>query len=341
MISQKQIIEFARKKGFAVTGRKLRYWSANGLIAVSEMKVLGRGKGSESSYPDDTEKQVVAICKQLAQKRSLVEVGWSLWRSGVSASPEVAKGVLHEALESLRDFVAKIQDKESGGLSAYAYDIIISPDALPPFIPPEDASPENAPQRHNRKELYQPHGVLRTISKKLGAGKLPTLLYFICLAYAQPTVPYDDDPDVLDEEHKLDKEVFSAAVDVYLPTGKLLPTVDPYPMLTEIRKFVNPAHLEECLLEASEATLRTAYQEIDNFYDLLWKVYYMLKVLFEGKAPRKNIEFIKLPADEQALYLLMWLAFRRNTGLYQGYKQFSKGVSELLEGRLPAQEPLT
>jgi hypothetical protein len=338
MISQKQIIEFAKKEGFAVTGRKLRYWSANGLIPVSEMKVLGRGKGSESLYPDETGKQVVTICKQLAQKRSLVEVGWSLWRSGFSVSPEVAKGVLHNALKSLRDFVTKIQDKESGGVSDYALDTFISPDALPPFVPPEDA--QDAPHRHSRKELYQPHGVLRGISKKLGAKKyFPTLLYLISLAYVKPTDPYDDDPDFLVEEHKVDTQVFSAAVDEYLPSSILAPAIDPYPLLAEIRKFVSPAHLEICLHEASDETLRTAYQEIDNIYDLLWKVFFMLKVLFEGKAPRKSIEFEKLPADEQASWLLIWLSLRGNDGLYQNYKQLSKGVIELLEGRLPAEEP--
>jgi len=338
MISQKQIIEFAKKNGFVVTGRKLRYWSANGLIPVSKMKVLGRGKGSESSYPDETEKQVVAICKQLAQKRSLVEVSWSLWRSGVSASPEVAKGVLHEALESLKDFVAKIQDKESGGVSDYAYDTFISPDALDPSIPLEDA--EAAPQRHGRKEFYQPHGVLRGISKKLGAKRrFPTLKYLISLVYVLPAETYDYDPKFRSEDRKVNKEVFSAALGEFLPPGMLAPVIDPYPLLAEIRKLVDPAHLEECLREAGDATLRTAYQEIDSAYDFLWKVYYMLKVLFEGKPPRKNIEFEKLPADEQALWLLFWLSLRGNDGLYQGYKELSKGVSELLEAQLPAEEP--
>ncbi len=60
----------------------------------------------------------------------------------------------------------------------------------------------------------------------------------------------------------------------------------------------------------------------------------MLKVLFDGKSPYENIEFEKLPAYEQAWLLLSWLSFRRNDGVYQVYKELSKGGVELLEVRL-------
>jgi len=330
MIEQKDIVDYAKKEGYKITPRMLRYWQSSGLIPQPEIQFPGRGKGSKSLYPDGTDKQALVICKLPLNRRSVVEVGWSMWRSDFSVSPEVAKGVLRNELESLRCFVAIILD-ESGRLSDYAFDI---------FISPEDA--EDTQKKHSRKELYQPHGILRSMSKKLSAKKyFPTLKYLLSLAYALPTDTYDYDPKFRSEDCEVNKKVFSAALGELLPPGKLPPVFVPYPGLAEMRKLANPANLEECLREASDATLRTAYQEIGSAYNSQWKVYFILRVIHEGKLPHKNVEFEKLPANEQAFWLLLWLAFRRNTELYQGYKQLSKWVSELWEGRLPAEELFT
>jgi len=297
MIDKNDVIRYAATQGYKVTPRMLRYWQSIGLIPAPENRYPGRGKGSQSFYPDGTEKRVVAICKLPRKERTEIDVLWQLWRMG---EPLSVRNILAETLEEYKQFVSSITDKE-GRLKIYdpGLDQIIFGTSGPPTP------------------------LLRRVRKNTGSSNYQTIKYLVCLVFAKPAI------DVFDKDKEFDRKVFNKGVGDFL-SENVLP-VDLYLALTKIRRYLSPENIAECLADISDQDLKTACDELDNILEILWLSYVLLKALFEGKKPAQRyfMKFDRLSAKAQALFLLWWLSFRSDPHLYESYKILSGLFSAL------------
>jgi hypothetical protein len=76
------LLAAAEETGFAVTRAQLHRWQREGVLPRPRQRGLGRGLGTEVLYPSGSASQLVALWKQLQNKRSLIDASWVLWWNG-------------------------------------------------------------------------------------------------------------------------------------------------------------------------------------------------------------------------------------------------------------------
>ena len=69
----------AKNAGFDVAAAALARWHRTGLLPRPRTRSLGRGRGTQTLYPEGTAAQLLALCKLHSNFRSLEYVGWHLW----------------------------------------------------------------------------------------------------------------------------------------------------------------------------------------------------------------------------------------------------------------------
>lgn len=86
--------------GFSASPAQLRRWQQAGVIPKPKKRGLGRGSGSEVSYPPGAALQAVAFREELSLNRSISAAGWRIWWRGYPVSEEVIRSEFESQLES-------------------------------------------------------------------------------------------------------------------------------------------------------------------------------------------------------------------------------------------------
>ena len=103
------LLEFLAKNGRNVTPTTLARWHREGLIPPPIQKALGRGRGSITVYPANTEQQLLALTKIRKHFRDLDEVGFRLWLDGFPVAPRFSRGYLKSAAEQCDQHIRNLK----------------------------------------------------------------------------------------------------------------------------------------------------------------------------------------------------------------------------------------
>lgn len=147
MIDPSDVIAYCQEGGRSVTARQLWGWSKEGLIPKPIVTSLGRGKGTQSRYPNGTEKQALAVCEFLRERKNMGYVRWRLWTSGFDVD---VRPILREALDNWRKEHASWWDEQ--GLTDAAFDMFTD----------------------SRRQRVS--GFLGSVRRKIGKGRFPMFL---------------------------------------------------------------------------------------------------------------------------------------------------------------------
>lgn len=109
MISNEQILSYAREKGIHISPKMLRTWADKGLLPKAKLEKLGRGLGTIALYPDGSDKQAIAVYKLTRQTRDTEAIKWKLYEVGYQLD---IKPYLNIALENHKRFVKEIQSDD-------------------------------------------------------------------------------------------------------------------------------------------------------------------------------------------------------------------------------------
>lgn len=111
-----QLLGTAHTKGYSwLSTRQIERWRKFGLLPRSRRKHLGKGKGTESTYPEGTDKQLLALCALRPKRQRLITLAWQLWLDGYPISMKMIRSGLKEIAEVLRGVRAAAQnDPEIG-----------------------------------------------------------------------------------------------------------------------------------------------------------------------------------------------------------------------------------
>ena len=76
------LLAYAKKAGCTINAEKLRRWQRIGLLPRVQRHGRGRGRGTESFYPAGSAEQLVALCRQVKERRVLRDAAWAIWWEG-------------------------------------------------------------------------------------------------------------------------------------------------------------------------------------------------------------------------------------------------------------------
>jgi hypothetical protein len=102
-----EVLTYARSCGYPTSRSQIRRYQQNELIPKPRQVGLGRGRGSETLYPAETGRQLVAARKALKSK-SLTRARWRLWWDGWHVQPEIIKADLQRGLRARKWDVNKM-----------------------------------------------------------------------------------------------------------------------------------------------------------------------------------------------------------------------------------------
>jgi hypothetical protein len=105
-VPSRHLLDRARQIGLTVTPATLARWHRDGLLPLPTVRSLGRGRGTETLYPNGTEDQFVELCKFRMRNRSLDRAAWSLWWKGFTLPAPAVRPLLEEVLENLLELEA-------------------------------------------------------------------------------------------------------------------------------------------------------------------------------------------------------------------------------------------
>jgi hypothetical protein len=111
-----QVIEYAAALGYPVSAAQLARWHRAGLLPRPRQRPLGRGRGTETSYPSGTSVQVVALCQIKEEEHRLDRVAFRLWWEGFPVETAVIRSQLAATMGPLEDEIRKAAGSE--GVSA-------------------------------------------------------------------------------------------------------------------------------------------------------------------------------------------------------------------------------
>lgn len=99
-----QALDATAAAGYHVTARKLERWRQAGIIPRPQRRALGQGKGSESSYDDETLRHIVESARRAGCFDSLAKVALCLFAEGYPIVESVVRGSYDAYFQHLRDF---------------------------------------------------------------------------------------------------------------------------------------------------------------------------------------------------------------------------------------------
>jgi len=106
-------------EGAETTKDQLRRWHRSGLLPSPNVVHLGRGKGTESYYPESAFEQAKAIHAALQIDRNLDSVGWRLWWAGFEVDERYWRPALYDTaawadtiLEMIRHYLDPVDGSE-------------------------------------------------------------------------------------------------------------------------------------------------------------------------------------------------------------------------------------
>jgi len=102
-----EVLTYARSCGYPTSRSQIRRYQQNEVIPKPRQVGLGRGRGSETLYPAETGKQLVAARKALKSK-SLARARWHLWWDGWNVQPEIIKADLRRGLRGRKWEITKM-----------------------------------------------------------------------------------------------------------------------------------------------------------------------------------------------------------------------------------------
>jgi len=94
-----EVLSYARSCGYPTSRSQIRRYQQNEVIPKPRQVGLGRGRGSETLYPAETGRQLVAARKALKSK-SLARARWRLWWDSWHVRPEIIKADLQRGLRA-------------------------------------------------------------------------------------------------------------------------------------------------------------------------------------------------------------------------------------------------
>lgn len=101
-IEASELIGLLKEHGYVVDRDLLRKWSKAGLLPKGQRRFLGRGLGSETSYPSVAIYHAAYIVQLLKERRSYRWVGWRLWCIGLEVDQRYWKPLLTQAVDEWR-----------------------------------------------------------------------------------------------------------------------------------------------------------------------------------------------------------------------------------------------
>jgi len=110
-----RLLRAAQEAGFSVTRAQLHRWQQAGLLPKPRQRGRGWGKGTEVLYPPGSSTQLVALCEQLQNKRSLDAACWGLWWDRYPVSEQQIRDLFERKVAKLEAYRATA---EKEGLQA-------------------------------------------------------------------------------------------------------------------------------------------------------------------------------------------------------------------------------
>ena len=111
-----QVIERASALGYDVSEDQLARWHRAGLLPRPRQRPLGRGRGTETTYPHGTSVQVVAVCQIKDEERRLGRVAFRLWWDGFDVDLAVIREQLASVMRPIEDEIRKAATGGGTGL---------------------------------------------------------------------------------------------------------------------------------------------------------------------------------------------------------------------------------
>jgi hypothetical protein len=102
-VRARSLVDLATQNGFPVTPAMLARWHRDGLLPPPAVRSLGRGRGTESIYPEGAQDQFEELCKFRKQTRDLDRVAWGLWWQGFELPERNIRRALGELLNDLQE----------------------------------------------------------------------------------------------------------------------------------------------------------------------------------------------------------------------------------------------
>jgi hypothetical protein len=123
-VRARSLIALSTQAGFPVTPAMLARWHRDGLLPPPTVRSLGRGRGTESIYPEGARDQFEALCKFRKQTRDLDRVAWALWWQGFELPEQIIRRALGELMNDLQELerFASCLGEDDGSAPDEVYD---------------------------------------------------------------------------------------------------------------------------------------------------------------------------------------------------------------------------
>ena len=155
--TREELIAPVKARGYDVTDHQLARWRHRGLLPSPKQHSLGRGRGSQTTYPSGTGKQLLRLCEIHidGKERRLLYVGWRLWWEGFDDA---------SLLGSVRAFLSRVATKLDEELSA-----LVDPDTGGPY----EAKWEHMMEESREGRLDKPVSRMR---RRVRRDRMPMLM---------------------------------------------------------------------------------------------------------------------------------------------------------------------
>jgi hypothetical protein len=122
-VTADDLLTAARARSFDVSRPQLTRWHRAGLLGRPEQRSLGRGRGTETVYPEGSAEQLVRLCELHQRHRRLDHVVWLLYWDRFDVSTDRVRGVVHEVVAAWAASWAQAY-KDNGDLTEAAEDFL-------------------------------------------------------------------------------------------------------------------------------------------------------------------------------------------------------------------------
>ncbi len=290
----------AREAGFELTSSQLRRWYRAELIGPPRQQGRGRGRGTETYYPDGTTRRVMDICRILNQYRSLRDVAWALWWDGDTIPAHIIRDQLEAVSRSLRADFGKIVGDD--GIREEFREFL------------DDANNANIPSRS-----------LRRARRRVGTDDFGAFLEsMMLLALGQADRLNDSSVSQLD--HGLG---FDRGRSDLLPTGEPWLASDARSDFIAIGQLFGPDRIDKGL-QIDDSELGTARDAAKAFLKVVSAMSKIINMGFERWAYGMGLvsvvldEFAEGPNGQRRFFLL-WLSLR-TPELHNGMNEIASQV---------------
>jgi len=297
-----EVIAEAAVHGFTVTESQLVRWHREGLLPpigqAIPRRFLGRGRGSETVYPPGTGGQVTALCHALAENRKLSRAGWQLWWRGYTVAPSFGRDPLEAALKELEDLLAFVRCNE--GLSDKMIDQLTARSPLP--LPGK-------------------------IKRRVGVVAFRRIVRVVIRVLEGTFTDWnDEDRFAVERGVRIDE-----ARETTIPVMRALVSHSIVGLVLDMARWLNVRRLREILEAATDDDFATARDEIRATFTAVDSVLRMLELFLSAGGFLRALlpSHDTVGADDQPLFLLMWLAMRRAPGFSDGFQKIMESVAQI------------